>query len=234
MADGAVGQAAGAEVLPGTQDRCPRASASTARITALDAPGWRPAPAPLSRSSWNPPEHPDHAAEMLTSRCGSASSSRSPAEGGCGPSRGSTASRSPRPRERDHDLAVGGPLGRADNDEVALQDAGVDHALAARRGGRSPRPHRRRRPESRGSPRCSPRPEPAHPRRRFRRAAARRADRPLRALHHHLDRPRLRGSRFSTPRLSSFERCACTVDEECRPTALPISRTVGGYPWLLR
>src|SRR6185312_15021578 len=37
-------------------------------------------------------------------------------------------------------------------------------------------------------------------------------------------------SRRMSPRLSSFARCACTVDGEVRPTAWPISRTVGGYP----
>ena len=36
------------------------------------------------------------------------------------------------------------------------------------------------------------------------------------------------GSRFSAPRDSSACRCACTVDDEVRPTASPISRTVGG------
>ena len=36
------------------------------------------------------------------------------------------------------------------------------------------------------------------------------------------------GSRRSTPDFSSLARCAWTVDDECRPTALPISRTVGG------
>ena len=38
------------------------------------------------------------------------------------------------------------------------------------------------------------------------------------------------GSRLSSPIFSRFARCACTVEDECRPTALPISRTVGGYP----
>ena len=36
------------------------------------------------------------------------------------------------------------------------------------------------------------------------------------------------GSRFSRPARSRFARCACTVDGEARPTASPISRTVGG------
>ena len=36
------------------------------------------------------------------------------------------------------------------------------------------------------------------------------------------------GSRRSSPIFSRFARCACTVEDECRPTALPISRTVGG------
>ena len=39
------------------------------------------------------------------------------------------------------------------------------------------------------------------------------------------------GSRRRTPYFSRFARWACTVDEEARPTALPISRTVGGYPY---
>ena len=38
-------------------------------------------------------------------------------------------------------------------------------------------------------------------------------------------------SRRIRPALSSFARCACTVDGEVSPTAVPISRTVGGYPW---
>jgi hypothetical protein len=36
------------------------------------------------------------------------------------------------------------------------------------------------------------------------------------------------GSRRSSPSFSRFARCACTVDDEVRPMALPISRTVGG------
>ena len=36
------------------------------------------------------------------------------------------------------------------------------------------------------------------------------------------------GSRFSRPARSRFARCACTVEGEARPTASPISRTVGG------
>ena len=36
------------------------------------------------------------------------------------------------------------------------------------------------------------------------------------------------GSRRRSPIFSRFARCACTVEDECRPTALPISRTVGG------
>jgi hypothetical protein len=40
------------------------------------------------------------------------------------------------------------------------------------------------------------------------------------------------GSRRSSPIFSRLARCAWTVEEECRPTALPISRTVGGYPYL--
>src|SRR2546429_5746976 len=34
------------------------------------------------------------------------------------------------------------------------------------------------------------------------------------------------------PIRSRFERCAWTVEEEANPTALPMSRTVGGYPYL--
>src|ERR1700712_4847136 len=40
------------------------------------------------------------------------------------------------------------------------------------------------------------------------------------------------GSRRSSPSFSRLARCACTVDDEARPTALPMSRTVGGYPCL--
>src|SRR6202012_2645177 len=40
------------------------------------------------------------------------------------------------------------------------------------------------------------------------------------------------GSRLRSPSFSRFARCAWTVDDECRPTALPISRTVGGEPVL--
>ena len=36
------------------------------------------------------------------------------------------------------------------------------------------------------------------------------------------------GSRRSRPTFSRLARCACTVDDEARPTALPMSRTVGG------
>ena len=36
------------------------------------------------------------------------------------------------------------------------------------------------------------------------------------------------GSRRSMPRRSRLARCACTVEEDARPTALPMSRTVGG------
>ena len=36
------------------------------------------------------------------------------------------------------------------------------------------------------------------------------------------------GSRRSSPIFSRLARWACTVEDECRPTALPISRTVGG------
>src|SRR3954469_23152353 len=39
------------------------------------------------------------------------------------------------------------------------------------------------------------------------------------------------GSRRSRPTFSRLARCACTVDDEARPTALPMSRTVGGYPY---
>ena len=38
----------------------------------------------------------------------------------------------------------------------------------------------------------------------------------------------LAGSRRSRPRRSRFARCACTVEDEVSPTAVPISRTVGG------
>src|ERR1051325_8921200 len=38
------------------------------------------------------------------------------------------------------------------------------------------------------------------------------------------------GSRLISPARSRFARCAWTVDGEARPTASPISRTVGGYP----
>ena len=38
------------------------------------------------------------------------------------------------------------------------------------------------------------------------------------------------GSRRSSPARSRFARWAWTVDGEARPTAPPISRTVGGYP----
>ena len=36
------------------------------------------------------------------------------------------------------------------------------------------------------------------------------------------------GSRRSSPIFSRFARWACTVDDEASPTALPMSRTVGG------
>jgi hypothetical protein len=37
------------------------------------------------------------------------------------------------------------------------------------------------------------------------------------------------GSRVIKPRVSSVLRWFCTVEDELRPTARPISRTVGGY-----
>ena len=36
------------------------------------------------------------------------------------------------------------------------------------------------------------------------------------------------GSRRSSPTFSRLARCACTVDDDASPTALPMSRTVGG------
>jgi hypothetical protein len=36
------------------------------------------------------------------------------------------------------------------------------------------------------------------------------------------------GSRRSIPTFSKFAKCACTVDDDASPTALPMSRTVGG------
>src|SRR3954466_13118973 len=42
----------------------------------------------------------------------------------------------------------------------------------------------------------------------------------------------LEGSRRSRPTFSRLARWACTVEEEASPTALPMSRTVGGYPYL--
>src|SRR4051795_8584935 len=42
----------------------------------------------------------------------------------------------------------------------------------------------------------------------------------------------LDGSRRSRPTFSRLARWACTVDEDASPTALPMSRTVGGYPYL--
>ena len=43
-----------------------------------------------------------------------------------------------------------------------------------------------------------------------------------------LDRARLGRVAPQQAELSRFARCACTVDDEARPTALPMSRTVGG------
>src|SRR3954462_296916 len=40
------------------------------------------------------------------------------------------------------------------------------------------------------------------------------------------------GTRRSRPTFSRLDRCACTVEDEASPTALPMSRTVGGYPYL--
>ena len=42
----------------------------------------------------------------------------------------------------------------------------------------------------------------------------------------------LDGSRRSRPSFSRLARWACTVDDDASPTALPMSRTVGGYPYL--
>src|SRR5205823_6902176 len=42
----------------------------------------------------------------------------------------------------------------------------------------------------------------------------------------------LDGSRRSSPTFSRLARWAWTVEDDASPTALPMSRTVGGYPWL--
>ena len=93
--------------------------------------------------------------------------------------------------QRDDDLAVVGVVGRLDDDEVALEDAGVPHRVAAdpqdvvaalaADHGRAPR----------GTPRCSPRRGSARRRRPGRRAAARRAHDALGPVDQDLDRPRL-------------------------------------------
>ena len=141
------------------------------------------------------------------------------------------------PDERDDDLAVGRGLLRAHDDVVALEDAGVDHRLAAHAQDVLARRRRRRRRAPRRTPRCSPRRGSAGRRRPGRRAAG-----PPRAASasHAVDdaAPTARssssiargfvGSRRSSPSFSRFARCACTVDDEARPTALPMSRTVGG------
>src|SRR5689334_11500597 len=41
----------------------------------------------------------------------------------------------------------------------------------------------------------------------------------------------LAGLRRNSPDFCRLARCACTVEEDASPTALPISRTVGGYPY---
>src|ERR1019366_7759327 len=40
------------------------------------------------------------------------------------------------------------------------------------------------------------------------------------------------GSRRRRGIFSRLVRCACTVEEDAKPTALPMSRTVGGEPYL--
>src|SRR3954469_8717364 len=42
----------------------------------------------------------------------------------------------------------------------------------------------------------------------------------------------LDGSRRRRPTFSRFDRCACTVEDDARPTALPMPRTVRGEPYL--
>ena len=140
--------------------------------------------------------------------------------------------------ERDDDLAVGGGVLRAHDDEVALEDAGVLHRLAAdAQDVLAVLAARDRRHLDvvldvlLGEDRLA----------RGDLADERQPGRPHAAIAHVLDGDRRRrarssssiargfdGSRRSSPSFSRLARCACTVEDEARPTALPMSRTVGG------
>ena len=127
-----------------------------------------------------------------------------------------------------------GVLLLADDERVAVEDAGLDHRVAADREqevGTAPERLRHGDPvldvllrEQRRAGRdlaeqaaaaASPRPAGA--------AGAVTVRWPIRSRARGFE-----GSRLSRPARSRFARWACTVDGEASPTASPISRTVGG------
>ena len=149
-------------------------------------------------------------------------------------------SRSPRPPTRPRRRAPrrSSPVARvvlaAHDDDVAVEDPGLDHRVALARGGGSRRGGRAA-PARRSGPRRSPRRAAVRLRRCCRRAGA--AARPrIASAAPSASRRRptsssargFVGSRRSSPARSRFARWACTVDGEASPTASPISRTVGG------
>ena len=122
---------------------------------------------------------------------------------------------------------------RAHDDEVALEDAGFLHRVAADAQQVLAVARRRRSPGPRRSPRCSPRRASAGRRRPAEQRQAVGLDDPstvsgARARSSSSIARGFDGSRRSRPSFSRFARCACTVDDDARPTALPMSRTVGG------
>ena len=135
--------------------------------------------------------------------------------------------------ERDDDLAVGRRVLRRTTTKSPSRMPASSSSRRAREA-RTRRPRRRRRPGRARSPRCSPRRASAGPRRRGRRAAARcgrdsRLPSPSSTARSSNSIARgFDGSRRSRPTFSRFARCACTVEDDASPTALPMSRTVGG------
>ena len=141
------------------------------------------------------------------------------------------------PHHRHDDLAVLRRVLPADDHDS--RPAGCRRSSSTRRAraAGTRRPRRRRSPGSARSPRCSPRPAAADPRPRGRAtecptASPRTSRRPppsvavarsSNSIARGFD-----GSRRSSPTFSRFARCACTVDDDASPTALPMSRTVGG------
>ena len=186
------------------------------------------------------PEDSDHLAEHLdVLRRRWARARRSRAGVGRGRLRGRSASPSPRRRSRRRRRArrrcrrSARPAARCDDDEVAVEDARVDHRVALDAQQELLAPARERLGHREVAPRRSPRRAAAHRRRSRRRAGAggRPTPRPRAPSARGAARsPAASSGRADRPARSRFARCAWTVEGDARPTASPISRTVGGYP----